>query len=119
MEERRLKEPFPRNRRRDENGKTKNNIPIPGWFLPRDVTRSALCRADPVGQLLQPFQLLIGKSTRGAGKNFQDSGNLPIAVNWKNCDAANSCSMGNFRIKSGKFRDVLTEEWCSRIQTFF
>jgi hypothetical protein len=78
-----------------------------------------LSRADPVGQLLQPLQLLISKNTGSVRKNFQDSGDLTIAVNRKNCDAADSCSSKNLGVHSGKFRDVLTEEWCSRIQALF
>jgi hypothetical protein len=36
------------------------------WLLARRVCY----RADPVGQLLQPLEMLIGENTGSAGKNF-------------------------------------------------
>jgi hypothetical protein len=44
------------------------NIPIrtAAWLLARRVCY----RADPVGQLLQFLEMMIGKNTGSAGKNF-------------------------------------------------
>src|ERR1700719_1500068 len=91
------------------------NIYIRGadWRLARHVC----CRADPTGQLLQRLEMLIRENTGCVGKNFQNSGDITIAIDRNDCYRADSDCLRNLRVNAAVDCDVLTTQWCSRIQT--
>jgi hypothetical protein len=72
--------------------------------------RRVCCGADPVGQLLQPLEMLIGENTGSSGKNFQDARDLAIAVDRDDCDRADSDRPRNLGVNTAIGCDVATAE---------
>jgi hypothetical protein len=72
------------------------------------LARHICCRADPAGQLLQRLEMLIRENTGSVGKNFQNSGDITIAIDRNDCYCADSDCLRNLGVDTAVGCDVLT-----------
>jgi hypothetical protein len=71
------------------------------------LARHVCCRADPSRQLLQRLEMLIRENTGSVGKNFQNSGDITIAIDRNDCHRADADCLRNLRVNTAVGCDVL------------